>query len=292
MYPVPSYCDAKKVEVVVAHDNGSEMRSIPVSVICNPVVDVGFMYIVGLDDEDSGLLLDGDCVVAAGVAFVGAGEEEEIASVVVGFAVGEIVVGATVVVIGVGAGVASIASPVGCTVGVPVANTTVGVPVVGATVVEMEEGCRVVGDPVVVPILPVVVGVPVEELTDGLSVVGEFVVGEIVGLLVVTITTVGANVLAIGDAVVTTVVTEEDGDTVGVIGASEEIVVGGGGGATVVAGTVGLGVGTSIIEALRNVGVSDVVALVADGDGELVSCAIMIMLPSLKVHNIKTSMKR
>ena len=111
--------------------------------------------------------------------------------------------------------------------------------------------------------------------------------------MVVTITTVGANVLAIGDAVVTTVVTEEDGDTVGVIGASEEIVVDGGGGvATAVAGTVGLGVGTSIIEVLRNVGVSDDVTLVVDGDGELVSCAIMILLPSLKVHNIKTRMKR
>jgi hypothetical protein len=170
MYPVSSYCDAKKVEVVVAHDNGSEIRSIPVSVICNPVVDVGFMYIVGLDDEDSGLLLDGDCVVVA-IVGAGDGEEEEIASVVVGFAVGEIVVGA-IVVTGVGAGVvASIASPVGCAVGVPVVNTTVGVPVVGATVVEMEEGCKVVGDPVVVPILPVVVGVPVEVITDGLSVV-------------------------------------------------------------------------------------------------------------------------
>ncbi len=112
--------------------------------------------------------------------------------------------------------------------------------------------------------------------------------------MVVTVTTVGANVLVIGDAVVTTVVTEEDGDTVGVIGASEEIVVVGGGGgvATAVAGTVGLGVGTSIIEVLMNVGVSDDVTLVADGDGELVSCAIMIMFPSLKVHNIKTRMKR
>jgi hypothetical protein len=107
--------------------------------------------------------------------------------------------------------------------------------------------------------------------------------------LVVTVTTVGANVLAIGDAVVTTVVAEEDGDTVG---ASVEIVDGGGGVATAVAGTVGLGVGTSIIEALRNVGVSDDVALVVDGDGELVSCAIMIMLPLLKVHNIKTRMKK
>lgn len=184
----------------------------------------------------------------------------------------------------------SIASPIGCAVGVPVVNdATVGVPVVGAPVVEMlltdEEGCRVVGDPVVVPILPVVVGVPVEELTDGLRVVGElFVVGETVGLLVITVTTVGANVLVIG----ATVVTEEDGDTVG---ASVEIV--GGGGATAVSATVGLGVGTSIIEVLRNVGVSDDVTLVADdGDGELVSCAIMIMFPSLKVHNIKTSMKK
>ena len=283
------------MEVVDAHDDGSGIVLIPVNVICNPVVDVGFMYIVGLDD-DSGLLLDGDCVVVvAGVAFVGAGDGdgEEINSVVVGFAVGEIVVGATVVTV-VGAGVASIASPIGCTVGVPVVNdATVGVPVVGAPVVEMlltdEEGCRVVGDPVVVPILPVVVGVPVEELTDdGLSVIGEFVVGEAVGLLVVIVTTVGTNVLlAIGAAVVTTAVTEEDGDTVG---ASVEIV--GGGGATVVAGTVGLGVGTSIIEVLRNVGVSDDVTVVADdGDGELVSCAIM-MLPSLKVHNIKTSMKK
>lgn len=241
------------MDVVVAHDDGSEIALIPVSVICNPVVDVGFMYIVGLDDEDSGLLLDGDCVV---VAFVGDGDGEETASVVVGFAVGEIVVGATVVVIGVGAGVASIASPIGCAVGVPVVNdTTVGVPVVGAPVVE-----------------------------NGLSVVGEFVVGETVGLLVVTVTTVGANVLlAIGAAVVT----EEDGDTVG---ASVEI-VDGGGGATAVSATVGLGVGTSIIEVLRNVGGSDVVTLVVDGDGELVSCAIM-MFPSLKVHNIKTSMKK
>lgn len=259
MYPVVSYCDAKNVDVVAAHDDGSEMALIPVSVICNPVVDVGFMYIVGLDDE-SGLLLDGDCVVVvvvAGVAFVGAGEEEEITLVVVGFVVGELVVGAGVV------------SSIGCTVGVPVVNdATVGVPVVGAPVVEMLLGCRVVGVPVVVPILPVVVGVPVEVLTDGLSVVGEFVVGETVGLLV---TTVGANVLAIGAAVVTTVV--------------------GGGVATVVAGTVGLGVGTSIIDVLRNVGGSDDVALVTDGDGELVSCAIM-MLPSLKVHTIKTSMNR
>lgn len=254
MYPVVSYCDAKNVDVVDAHDDGSEMALIPVSVICNPVVDVGFMYIVGLDDE-SGLLLDGDCVVVAGVAFVGAGEEEEITLVVVGFVVGELVVGAGVV------------SSIGCTVGVPVVNdATVGVPVVGAPVVEMLLGCRVVGVPVVVPILPVVVGVPV--VTDGVSVVGEFVVGETVGLLV---TTVGANVLAIGAAVVTTVV--------------------GGGVATVVAGTVGLGVGTSIIDILRNVGGSDDVALVTDGDGELVSCAIM-MLPSLKVHTIKTSMNR
>ena len=110
--------------------------------------------------------------------------------------------------------------------------------------------------------------------------------------MVVTVTTVGANVLVIGAAVVTTAVTEEDGDAVG---ASEEIVVGddgGGGVATAVAGTVGLGVGTSIIEVPRNVGVSDV-TLAADGDGELVSCAIMIMLPSLlKVHNIKTSMRK
>ena len=108
--------------------------------------------------------------------------------------------------------------------------------------------------------------------------------------MVVTVTTVGANVLVIGAAVVTTAVTEEDGDAVG---ASEEIVVGDGGGvATAVAGTVGLGVGTSIIEVPRNVGVSDV-TLAADGDGELVSCAIMIMLPLLlKVHNIKTSMRK
>lgn len=264
MYPVVSYCDAKNVDVVDAHDDGSEMALIPVSVICNPVVDVGFMYIVGLDDE-SGLLLDGDCVVVAGVAFVGAGEEEEITLVVVGFVVGELVVGAATVVVVVGAGVVS---SIGCTVGVPVVNdATVGVPVVGTPVVEMLLGCRVVGVPVVVPILPVVVGVPV--VTDGLSVVGEFVVGETVGLLEVT--TVGANVLAIGAAVVTTVV--------------------GGGVATVVAGTVGLGVGTSIIDVLRNVGGSDDVALVTDGDGELVSCAIM-MLPLLKVHTIKTSMNR
>ena len=163
------------MEVVDAHDDGSGIVLIPVNVICNPVVDVGFMYIVGLDD-DSGLLLDGDCVVV--VAFVGAGdgegEGEEIASVVVGFAVGEIVVvGATVVTVVGAAVVLSIASPIGCTVGVPVVNdATVGVPVVGAPVVEMLLGCKVMGDPVVVPtILPVVVGVPVEELTDGLSVV-------------------------------------------------------------------------------------------------------------------------
>ena len=265
MYPVVSYCDAKNVDVVDAHDDGSEMALIPVSVICNPVVDVGFMYIVGLDDDESGLLLDGDCVVVAGVAFVGTGEEEEITLVVVGFVVGELVVGAATVVVVVGAGVVS---SIGCTVGVPVVNdATVGVPVVGTPVVEMLLGCRVVGVPVVVPILPVVVGVPV--VTDGLSVVGEFVVGETVGLLV---TTVGANVLAIGAAVVTTTVV-------------------GGGVATVVAGTVGLGVGTSIIDVLRNVGGSDDVALVTDGDGELVSCAIM-MLPLLKVHTIKTSMNR